>query len=156
AGWSTSLQTSLAAYDTVTTVPDVTTAGTVTGTVAVGNGGTGATTAAGAQANLGVPSTTGSGASGTWGINITGNAATATSATTAGGAPPTGAAGGALSGSYPNPGLANNAIYPVTAGDGNGLRFWGGSASYSVSMGNNGTTNHYGPGTDYPTATNLA
>src|SRR5206468_2717401 len=65
AGWSTSLQTSLAAYDTVTTVPDVTTAGTVTGTVAVGNGGTGATTAAGAQANLGVPSTTGSGASGT-------------------------------------------------------------------------------------------
>ena len=50
----------------------------VTGTVAVLNGGTGAATAAGAQANLGVPSTTGSGASGTWGIHITGNAATVT------------------------------------------------------------------------------
>jgi hypothetical protein len=34
------------------------------------------------------------------------NATNATHATTAGSAPPTGAAGGALSGSYPNPGLA--------------------------------------------------
>ena len=49
-------------------------------------GGTGGTTAASAQSNLGVPSTTGTGASGTWGINISGNAATATSATTAGSA----------------------------------------------------------------------
>ena len=56
----------------------------VTGTVAVLNGGTGATTAAGAQASLGVPSTTGAGASGTWGINITGSAASA------GGSPPIG------------------------------------------------------------------
>jgi hypothetical protein len=56
----------------------------VTGTVAVLNGGTGATTAAGAQASLGVPSTAGAGASGTWGINITGSAASA------GGSPPIG------------------------------------------------------------------
>lgn len=53
------------------------------GTLPVTAGGTGATTAAGAQSSLNVPSTTGSGASGTWGINISGNAATATSATTA-------------------------------------------------------------------------
>lgn len=47
--------------------------------VPLGNGGTGASTAAAARTNLGVPSTTGTGASGTWGINITGNAATASS-----------------------------------------------------------------------------
>jgi hypothetical protein len=58
----------------------VTTSGTITmnGTLAVANGGTGATDAGAARTNLSVPSTTGGGASGTWGINITGNAATAT------------------------------------------------------------------------------
>jgi len=55
-------------------------AGNVTGVVAVANGGTGGSTAADARTNLSVPSTTGSGASGTWGIDVTGNAATATSA----------------------------------------------------------------------------
>jgi hypothetical protein len=48
--------------------------------LAVASGGTGATTASGAQSNLNVPSTTGAGASGTWGINISGNAATASTA----------------------------------------------------------------------------
>ena len=48
------------------------------------SGGTGASTASGARTNLGlvigtdVPSPTGTGASGTWGINVTGNAATTT------------------------------------------------------------------------------
>lgn len=50
------------------------------GTLPIASGGTGATTASGARTSLDVPSTTGSGASGTWGINISGNAASATSA----------------------------------------------------------------------------
>ena len=69
-------------------------ASNVTGVVAVGNGGTGGTSQGAAQTNLNVPSTTGSGASGTWPINITGTSA---------GSPPSGPAGGNLSGTYPNP-----------------------------------------------------
>ena len=58
--------------------------------VPVGNGGTGAGTASAARTNLGlvigtnVPSPTGGGASGTWPINISGSAASASYATTAG------------------------------------------------------------------------
>jgi len=44
----------------------------------IANGGTGASNVSDARTNLGVPSNTGSGASGTWGINISGTAATAT------------------------------------------------------------------------------
>lgn len=44
------------------------------------NGGSGATTAAGARTAFDVPSRSGADASGTWGISISGNAATATAA----------------------------------------------------------------------------
>jgi hypothetical protein len=50
----------------------------VTGTLPLANGGTGGTTAALARASLVVPTRTGGDASGTWGIDITGNAATVT------------------------------------------------------------------------------
>lgn len=49
--------------------------------VPVANGGTGSSTDSGARTNLNVPTRTGGDASGTWGINISGNAATATNAT---------------------------------------------------------------------------
>lgn len=56
------------------------TGGSITGItdLAIADGGTGASTASGARTNLDVPSTTGSGASGTWGISVSGNAATVT------------------------------------------------------------------------------
>lgn len=46
--------------------------------LSIGQGGTAGTSQATAQSALNVPSTTGIGASGTWGINISGNAATTT------------------------------------------------------------------------------
>jgi hypothetical protein len=49
--------------------------------VPVVNGGTGASTAASARTNLDVPETNGTGATGTWPIDISGNAATASVAT---------------------------------------------------------------------------
>jgi hypothetical protein len=65
------------------TATSATSAGFVSGTQPIANGGTGATTEAGARSNLNVPTRTGGDASGTWNISISGNAATATSATTA-------------------------------------------------------------------------
>jgi hypothetical protein len=50
--------------------------------LSVANGGTGATSDTGARSNLNVPTRNGGDASGTWGISITGNAATATSTNT--------------------------------------------------------------------------
>jgi hypothetical protein len=41
-----------------------------------------------------------------------------------------------------------NTAYGVTAGDGNGLKFWNGHDYYKISMGNSGEY-HYGPVTDY-------
>ena len=55
----------------------------LTGTVLVAGGGTGGTTGVEARANLDVPSRSGVGATGTWGISVSGNAASANTATTA-------------------------------------------------------------------------
>ena len=78
--WAISISGNAATATSATSATTATSATNVTGTVAVANGGTGSTTASGARTNLDVPSTGGSGASGTWGINITGNAATASNA----------------------------------------------------------------------------
>lgn len=56
---------------------------TLTTPLAIASGGTGAGDVATARTNLNVPSTTGLGANGIWGIDITGNAATATALKTA-------------------------------------------------------------------------
>ena len=47
-----------------------------------------------------------------------------------------------------------NASYGVTAGAGNGLKFWNGSDSYKIHMGNSAEY-HYGPVTDYSIKTNI-
>lgn len=69
----------VASFRTLVTadIPNLDASKITTGTLPTIRGGTGASTAAGARTNLEVPSKTGNGASGTWGISITGNAATA-------------------------------------------------------------------------------
>lgn len=81
------------------------------GTIAVANGGTGATTASSAQTNLNVPSRTGAGASGTWGISVTGSAATWTTARTI-------SLSGDVTGSASVDGSANAAISSTLANSG--------------------------------------
>ncbi len=80
------ISSSYVGQSSITTLGTIT-SGIWTGTsIAVANGGTGATSASSARTNLGlvigtdVPSPTGGGASGTWAINVTGNAATVTGA----------------------------------------------------------------------------
>jgi hypothetical protein len=74
--------------------------------------------------------TDGTNASGTWGINVTGTA-----------------------GSAPN--ASNlNVSYGVTAGNGNGLKFWNGSDLYKIHMGT-GAEYSYGPVTDYSIKCNM-
>lgn len=76
--------------------------------------------------------------SGTWGINISGNAGTATYATTAGSAPN---------------GSNQNSAYLVTPGEGNGLKFWA-DDNYKISMGAS-SVYLYGTVTDYSIKTQM-
>ena len=71
--------------------------------------------------------------------NISGNAATATYATSAG--------------SAPNGSNINN-YYDTTAGNGYGFRFWNGSEAYKISMGASALY-YYGPVTDYSIKTQM-
>jgi len=71
--------------------------------------------------------------------NFIGNASTATTATTAGSAP----------------NASNlNSMYGVSTGNGNGLKFWGGSDTYKIHMGN-AAEYWYGPVTDYSIKCNI-
>jgi hypothetical protein len=103
-------------------------AANVTGTVAIANGGTGATTASDARTALSVPSTTGSGASGTWSIDVTGNAGTVTN-------------GVYTTGSYSNPSwittLAGSKITGNISGNAAGL-----TSTLGTSTGGTGQTTY--------------
>ena len=120
----------------------VTSAGTLsmTGTLVVASGGTGATSASGARTNLGlgigtdIPALDGTGATGTWNIDVLGSAGTITSTLpiNKGGTGAT-TAGGALTnlGAYPD---SNPAGYTANAGTVTNVSA-SGSANISVATG---------------------
>jgi len=128
----------------------VTSSGTLsmTGTLAVGAGGTNATTASGARTNLGlaigtdIPSPTGTGASGTWAIDVSGTSAnvTGTVAVANGGTGATTAAGaltnlGAYAASNPA-GYTSNAgtVTNVSASGGANITVTNGSTTPVISQ----------------------
>lgn len=142
------------------------TGGSITGItdLAIADGGTGASTAADARTNLNVPTRTGGDASGTWGINITGNAATATSATSATTATTATSAtnvtgtvavanGGtgstSASGARTNLGLAIGSDIPSTTGS-------GASGTWSINLNGNHTSGSIGSLVTANTAANPA
>ena len=91
------------------------------------------------------PTLTGTGASGTWPISITG--------TFGGRASDRHRPAARSREPIPTPSLNTNAIYPVTAGNGNGINFWN-SGSYAITMGN-GALYDYGGVTDYSIKTTM-
>lgn len=118
------------------------TGGSITGitNLAVADGGTGADDQAGAQTNLDVPSRGGIGASGNWNINITGNAATATTAGSVAGVQPI-ANGG--TGETSKSAVRSSFDLPTrTGGDASGT--WNisvtGNAATATTAGNGGVT----------------
>jgi hypothetical protein len=123
----------------------ITSSGTLsmTGKLAVGSGGTNATTASDARTNLGlaigtdIPSPTGTGATGTWNIDVLGSAGTITSTlpVNKGGTGAT-TAGGALTnlGAYPD---TNPAGYTANAGTVTNVSASGGA---NISVANGSTT----------------
>jgi len=137
---------------------DITSLSGLTTALSVAQGGTAAQNAADARTNLDVPSRGGSGASGTWGINISGNAATATNGLTTSNfnsyAPTltgTGASGNWNININGNAATATNGLttgnfnsYAPTLTGGNASGTWGinitGSASYATNAGNGGVT----------------
>jgi hypothetical protein len=137
---------------------DITSLSGLTTPLSVAQGGTASTTAADARTSLDVPSRAGSGASGTWGISITGNAATATNGITTGNigsyAPTltgTGASGTWGISITGNAATATNGLttgnynsYAPTLTGGNASGTWGinitGNANYANTAGNGGVT----------------
>ena len=108
------------------------------GVVGITYGGTGASSASGARTSLDVPSTSGSGATGTWGIDITGNAATATTAGATTAAVTFNTTGGAAPGTSFNGSTARTIDYSTVGApktDGTGA-----SGTWAISISGNAAT----------------